>query len=233
MLVVAGFLAHGQIQRHGAADLHVILAPAVGHLGQGVGVHGGLHLGIHLFRAADAGGIDGRIAQRLQHGGGIFQNFGLLLQIGEGVHAAVGENDHFAQGGDLVEHAVGGEMGGAQAALLVEHSPHQVGCAQNALHEEVGFALGAQSHSLGGAVRVGIGGDDLIGYRVFADVLQHPADLVSVTHQNGGGNALAAGGHHGLDDRLIVRRSYGDHAALTALGGLHNALDGIDHKTAS
>ena len=83
--------------------------PADGHLGQGVGVHGGLHLGIHLFRAADAGGIDGLIAQRLQHGGGILQNFGFLLQIGEGVHAAVGEDDHFAQGGDLVEHAVGGE----------------------------------------------------------------------------------------------------------------------------
>ena len=71
VLVVAGLDAHGQIQRDGAADIHVVLSPAVGHLAQRVGVDGGLHLGVDLLRAADAGGIDVLIAERLQHHGGL------------------------------------------------------------------------------------------------------------------------------------------------------------------
>ena len=106
--MLAGLFAYGQVQGHRAADLHVVLGPAVRHFGQGIGIHGGLDLGIHLLRSADAGGVDGSIAQGLKHSGGIFQNLCFFLQVGEGVHATVSENEHLAQGGNFIEHTVGG-----------------------------------------------------------------------------------------------------------------------------
>ena len=109
MLVAAGLGAYGQIQGHRPAHVHAVLGPPVRHMGQGVGVHGGLDFRIHLLRAADAGGIDGLVPQGLEAHGGVFQNVRLFLQVREGVHAAIGEDDHPAQGRDLVEHAVGGQ----------------------------------------------------------------------------------------------------------------------------
>ena len=53
-------------------------------------------------------------------------------------------------------------MIGTQAVLLVKHRAHQIGSAQDALHQEVGFSLGTQGHGLGRAVLVGIAGDDLV-----------------------------------------------------------------------
>ena len=84
-----------------------------------------------VLRAADAGGIDVLIAERLQHHGGILENLGLLVEIGERVHATVGQDQHAAQCGNLIEHAVRGEVARAQAMLLVEYGAHQIGGAQN------------------------------------------------------------------------------------------------------
>ena len=218
MLVMAGLFADGQIQRHRAADVHVVLAPALRHMGQRVGVHGGLDLGIDYLCAADAGGIDRLIAQCLQYHGGIFQNFGFFIQIGEGVDAAVGENYHFAIGGDLVEHAMRGEMAGAQAVLLIKYSAHQVGGAQNALHQEIGLAISAQRHGLGGAVGIAVAGNDLILIGIFSQTGQHGADLIHMAHQNGSGDTLLAGFHHGLNDRLVVGSGDGDDTGFAALG---------------
>ncbi len=218
--VMAGLFADGQVKSYGAAHVHIVLAPALGHVGQRVGVHSGLDLRVHHLRAADAGGVDTLIAQSVQHHGGILQNFSLLVQIGEGVDAAVGEDHHLAIGGDLIEHAVGGEMAGAQAMLLVEHGAHQIGGAQDALHQEISLTLCAQGHGLGGAVGVAVTGDDLIIGRILAQTGQHVIDLVHMAHQNGGGDALLAGLHHRLDDGLVVCGGHGDDAGLTALGGL-------------
>ena len=111
-------------------------------------------------------------------------------------------------------------MAGTQAALLVEHGAHQIGSAQDALHQEIGLALGAQGHGLGGAVGVAVAGDDLIIGGVLTQTGQHVLDLVHMAHQNGGGDALLAGLHHRLNDRLVVCGGHGDDAGLTALGGL-------------
>ena len=218
MLVMAGLFADGQIKRHRAADVHVVLAPALGHMGQCIGVHGGLDLGVDHLCAADAGGIDRLIAQRLQYHGSIFQNFGFFVQIGEGVDAAVGENYHLAIGGDLVEHAMGGEMAGAQAMLLIKYSAHQVGGAQNALHQEIGLAISAQRHGLGGAVGIAVAGNDLILIGIFSQTGQHGADLIHMAHQNGSGDTLLAGFYHGFNDRLVVGSGDGDDTGFPALG---------------
>ena len=170
------------------------------------------------------------IAQGLEHGGGIFQDFCLFLQVGKGVHAAVGENDHLAQGGDLIEHTVGGQVGGAQAVLLVEYRTHQVCRTQNALHEEIRLAFGAQGHRLGGAIRVCIAGNNLIIGRLLAQTGQHSPDFVRMAYQDGGGDALFFSGHYCFDNGLIMSRRHSDDAALATLGGLHNALDSMDHK---
>ena len=110
-------------------------------------------------------------------------------------------------------------MAGAQTVLLVEHSAHQVGGAQDTLHQEIGLALGAQGHGLGGAVGVAVTGDDLVIGGVLAQTGQHVLDLVHMAHQNGSGDALLAGLYHGLDDGLVVSGGHGDNTGLTALGG--------------
>ena len=198
-------------------------------MGQGVGVHGGLDFRIHLLRAADAGGVDGLIAQGLEAHGGVFQNVRLFLQVREGVHAAVGEDNHPPQGGDLIEHAVGGQAAGAQAVLLIEHRPHQVGSAQDALHQEIGPALRAQSHGLGGAVGVRVAGDDLIGGGVLPQLPEHGGDLVRVAHQHRNGNALPPGLRHRLDHRPVMGGGHGDDPGLPAPGRLDDAVNGLDH----
>ncbi len=227
--MVAGLGTDGQIQGHGAAHVHVVLGPAVGHPAQGVGVHCGLDLGIHLLRAADAGGVDGLIAQGLEAHGRVLQDVRLFLQVGEGVHAAVGEDDHPAQGGDLIEHTVGGQAVGAQTVLLVEHGAHQVGGAQDTLHQKARLPLRAQGHGLGGAVGVAVGGDDLIVGGLFPGIAQHGCDLVGVAHQNGNGNALPPRLHHGLDHRLIVCSGHGDDPGGSAPGRLDDAVDAVYH----
>ena len=233
VLVTAGFLTDGQIQCHGATDIHIVLGPAVGHVGQRIGIHGGLHLGVHLLCPADAGGIDVLVAQGLQHHGGVLQDLGLFVQVGEGVDTAVGEKHHPVQRGDLIEHAVGGEVGGAQAVLLIEYGPHQVGGSQNTLHQEVGPALCAQGYGLGSAVGIAVAGHYLIGGRILAQSAEHGRDLLLMAHQNGGGNALAAGIHHGFDHRLVVGGSYGDDTGPAAAGGGNNAINGMYHTFSS
>ena len=54
-----------------------------------------------------------------------------------------------------------------------------------------------------------------------------------MAHQNGGGNALAAGIHHGFDHRLVVGGSYGDDAGPAAAGGGNNAINGMYHTFSS
>ena len=173
------------------------------------------------------------IAQRLQHHGGVLQDLRLFVQIGEGVDAAIGEHQHPAQRGDLVEHTVGGQVGGTQAMLLVEHGAHQVGGAEDALHQEVGSALGAQRHGLGGAVPIGVAGDDLIGGGIFAQLGEHGADLVGVTHQNGGGDTLPAGLDYRLDHRLVVGGCHGDDTGAAAACGGNDAVNGVYHGFSS
>ena len=83
-LVMAGLLADGKVESNGADDIHVVLLPTI-HLAQLISLNGGLDLGIDLLSTADAGGIDGRIAQSLQHHSGIFKDLHLLIKIGEGI----------------------------------------------------------------------------------------------------------------------------------------------------
>ena len=111
-------------------------------------------------------------------------------------------------------------MAGAQTMLLIKYGAHQIGGAQNALHQEIGLSLGAQGHGLGGAVGVAVTGDDLVIGGVLAQTGQHVLDLVHMAHQNGSGDALLAGLYHGLDDGLVVSGGHGDNTGLTALGGL-------------
>ena len=111
-------------------------------------------------------------------------------------------------------------MAGAQATLFVEHGAHQIGGTQDALHQEIGLALGAQGHRLGGAVGVAVTGDDLVIGGVLTQAGQHVLDLVHMAHQNRSGDALLAGLHHGLDHGLVMCGGHGDDAGLTALGGL-------------
>ena len=169
------------------------------------------------------------IAQRLQHHSGVLQNVRLLLQIGEGVHAAVGQHQHTTQRGDLVQHAVGGQMLGTQTVLLIENSTHQVGGAQNALHQEVGLTLGAQRHGLGRAVLIGVAGDDLVVGGVLAQCGKHGADLVHMSHQNGRGDALLTSLHHRLDHGLVMSGCHGDDPGGAALGGGDDAVNGMYH----
>ena len=113
--------------------------------------------------------------------------------------------------------------------LLVEHRAHQVGGAQDALHQEVGLALGAEGHRLGGAVLIRIAGDDLVGGGVLAQIGEHGADLVGVAHQDGGGDAFLPGFNHRLDDRLVVGGGHGNDAGLAALGRGDDAVNGVYH----
>ena len=117
--------------------------------------------------------------------------------------------------------------------LFIENGAHQVGGAQNPLHQEVGLSLGAQCHGLGGAVLIGVTGDDLIGGGILAQTGQHGLDLVRMTHQNGGSDALLAGLDHGLDHRLVVGGGYGDDAGFAAAGGGNDAINGVYHVFSS
>ena len=121
-------------------------------------------------------------------------------------------------------------MGGTQALFLIEYGAHQIRCAQDALHQEVSLALGAERHGLCGAVGIRVGGNDLIGIGILVLLPEHAANLVSMAHQNGSGNALTAGGNHGLNDGLIVGSRYGDDTAGTAFGGVYDALNGVNHE---
>ena len=117
--------------------------------------------------------------------------------------------------------------------LLVEHGAHQVGGAEDALHQEVGSALGAQRHGLGGAVPIGVAGDDLIGGGIFAQLGEHGADLVDVTYQNGGGDTLPAGLDYRLDHRLVVGGCHGDDTGAAAACGGNDAVNGVYHGFSS
>ena len=169
------------------------------------------------------------IAERLQHHGGILENLGLLVEIGERVHAAVGQDQHAAQRGNLIEHAVRGEVARAQAMLLVEYGAHQIGGAEDALHQEVRLALGAERDGLGGAVLISVTGDNLIGDGILTGLAQHLLDLGDVADENGGRDALLAGLDNGLDHGLVMRGRDGDNAGLAALGRLENPVNGVNH----
>ena len=82
-------------------------------------------------------------------------------------------------------------MLGTQTVLLIENSMHQVGGAQNALHQEVGLTLGAQRHGLGRAVLIGVAGDDLVVGGVLAQCGKHGADLVTAFQMGVAGVAWA------------------------------------------
>ena len=125
---------------------------------------------------------------------------------------------------------MGGQVGGAQAALFIEHRAHQIGSAQNALHQEIGLALGTKCHGLGRAILIGIAGDDLVSGGVFTQLGQHGADLLHMAHQNGRGDPLLAGFYHRFDDRLIVGGGHGNHTGSALLGGLQNAINCTNHK---
>ena len=81
---MAGLLADGKVESNGADDIHVVLLPTI-HLAQLIGLNGGLDLGVDLLSTADAGSVDGLIAQCLQHHSGIFKDLHLLIKIGEGI----------------------------------------------------------------------------------------------------------------------------------------------------
>ena len=51
-----------------------------------------------------------------------------------------------------------------------------------------------------------------------------------MAYQDGGWRCPLFSGHYGFDNGLIVSRRHSDDAALATLGGLHNALDSMDHK---
>ena len=120
-----------------------------------------------------------------------------------------------------------------QAVLLVKHRAHQIGSAQDALHQEVGFSLGTHGHGLGRAVLVGIAGDDLVVGRGFTQAGQHRLDLFLMSHKNGRGNTLPAGLDHSLDNRLVVGRRHGDNAGLSAFGRRDDAVDRVYHIRSS
>ena len=125
---------------------------------------------------------------------------------------------------------MGGQVGGAQTALFIEHRAHQIGSAQNALHQEIRLTLCTQGYRLGGTILIGVTGNDFIGGGVFTQLGQHSVDLLHMTHQNGRGDPFLAGFHHRFNDRLIVSSSHGNHTGGALLGGVQNAINCTNHK---
>ena len=169
------------------------------------------------------------IAQSVQDLGGIFQDDALFLQIGEGVEPAVGHEEHPGIALGLEEHDVAEERAGAQPRL-VQDGPHEVGRAQNPLHEEMGLALGHQGDGLVGTVHIAVSGDDLIGVGILPQLGQDAADGLGMTHQDGLGDAAAAGHDHSIQNGAVVGGGHG-HGAVRALdGGKNDLVQGIQHK---
>ena len=152
-----------------------------------------------------------------------------MLQIGIGVHSAVGQIQQAGKSGHFIDHHMAEMASLPQALLLVHHRTHQIGGTQNALHQKVGFPLAHQFHGFPGTK-----------HRVFflhqrklcrlSQLVQNRPDLFPVAHQNGLAQSVLCPLANRPQHILIVSRCHGQTAGRTAPGRLQKGIKCSDHS---
>ena len=106
----------------------------------------------------------------------------------------------------LIEHDVAQKPSRAKICVAVQNGAHQIGCAEQALHQEIGFAARDAGDGLLRTCSVGIRIDDAEFRRSFAELFQKRGDLVAMADQNRLRDVLALGGADGPTAVFVTTR---------------------------
>ena len=132
----------------------------------------------------------------------------------------------------LIEHDVAQKPSRAKICVAVQNGAHQIGCAEQALHQEIGFAARDAGDGLLRACSVGIRIDDAEFRRSFAELFQKSGDLVPMADQDRLRDVLALGGADGPKNVLVVRSGDGN-ASGAETGGPFEQLRNGSHAVSS